>query len=117
MRALVAGFVVALAVVASGAAAAPPTKVPGELRVGLSMPAAGFQVGAVRGRDVVLAKGLEIDLARLLARRLGITRVRFVNEPFLSTLVRAGKKDWDIALAQITSRRSARSASTSRRHT
>jgi polar amino acid transport system substrate-binding protein len=102
MRALVAGFVVALAVVASGAAAAPPTKVPGELRVGLSMPAAGFQVGAVRGRDVVLAKGLEIDLARLLARRLGITRVRFVNEPFLSTLVRAGKKDWDIALAQIT---------------
>ena len=36
------------------------------------MPAAGFQVGAVRGRNVVLAKGLEIDLARILARRLGM---------------------------------------------
>jgi polar amino acid transport system substrate-binding protein len=88
--------------VTSAFAATPPTKVPGELRVGLAMPAAGFQVGAVHGRDVVLARGLEIDLARLLARRLGVPRVRFVNEPLFSTLLRAGKKDWDIALAQIT---------------
>jgi polar amino acid transport system substrate-binding protein len=76
--------------------------VPGELRVGLAMPAAGLQVGAVRGRDVVLARGLEIDLARLLAKHLGVPRVRFVNAPLFSTLVRGGKKDWDIALAQIT---------------
>ena len=54
------------------------------------MPAPGFQVGAVRGRDVVLAKGLEIDLARALARRLGIPRVRFVNERLFSTLLRPG---------------------------
>ena len=66
------------------------------------MPAAGFQVGAVRGRTVVLAKGLEIDLARILARRLGIQRVRFLNERFFSTLLTPGAKDWDLALAEIS---------------
>ncbi len=70
--------------------------------VGLAMPAAGFQVGAVRGRTVVLAKGLEIDLARILARRLGIQRVRFLNERFFSTLLTPGAKDWDLALAEIS---------------
>ena len=66
------------------------------------MPAAGFQVGAVRGRNVVLAKGLEVDLARILARRLGIQRVRFLNERFFSTLLAPGAKDWDLALAEIS---------------
>lgn len=66
------------------------------------MPAAGFQVGAVRGRTVVFAKGFEISLARLLAKQLGVPRVRFVNERLFSTLVRAGRKDWDVGLAQIT---------------
>jgi polar amino acid transport system substrate-binding protein len=103
MKMLLAAVAAAFAVVVSAhAAAPPPTKVPDELQVALSMPAAGFQVGAVRGREVVLAKGLEIDLARLLAKRLGIPRVRFVNEPLFSTLLRSGEKDWDLALAQIT---------------
>ena len=93
----------AFLVAAAGAAPAQaPTRVPGELKVGLSMPSAGFQVGAVRGRDVVLARGFEIDLARLLARRLGIPRVRFVNEEYFSTLLKAGAKDWDLALAEIS---------------
>ena len=104
MRSLVAAFAVAaiLVVPATAAAPAPPTKTPGELLVGLAMPSAGFQVGAVRGRDVVLAKGFEIDLARELAKRLAIPRVRFVNEALFSTLLVAGRKDWDIALAQIS---------------
>ena len=86
----------------AAAAAPPPTKNPDELVVGVSMPVTGLQVGAVRGRTVVLAKGLEIDLARALAKRLGVPRVRFVNEPFFSTLVSGRPADWDLALAAIT---------------
>ena len=102
MRPILATVVVAVALAAPTTAASPPTKNPGRLTVGLAMPSAGFQVGAVRGRTVVLAKGLEIDLAHELARRLGISRVRFVNESLHSTLLNAGRKDWDIALAQIS---------------
>ncbi len=66
------------------------------------MPVPGLQVGAVRGRDVVLAKGLEIELARALAKELGVPRVRFVNEAFFSTLVSGRPADWDLAIAAIT---------------
>jgi polar amino acid transport system substrate-binding protein len=89
-------------IAASAGAAAPPTKTPGELTVALAMPSAGFQVGAVRGKDVVLAKGFEVELARDLARRLELRLVRFVNEPLHSTLVTPGAKPWDLAIAQIT---------------
>ncbi len=102
MRSLVAALAIATILVVPATAAAPPTKTPDELLVGLAMPSAGFQVGAVRGRDVVLAKGFEIDLARELAKRLELPRVRFVNEPLFSTLLAAGRKDWDVALAQIS---------------
>ena len=102
MRSLVPALAVAAILVASATAAAPPTKTPGELLVGLAMPSAGFQVGSVRGREVVLAKGFEVDLARELATRLELRRVRFVNEPLFSTLLAAGRKDWDLALAQIS---------------
>jgi polar amino acid transport system substrate-binding protein len=102
MKALLGGLAVALVLTATAGAEPPPTKTPGVLTVGLAMPAAGFQVGAVRGRQVVLAKGLEIDLARILARRLGIPRVRFVNERLFSTLLIPGPKDWDVALAEIS---------------
>lgn len=102
MRSFVAALAVAAILVVPATAAAPPTKTAGELRVGLSMPSAGFQVGAARGRDVVLAKGFEIDLARELAKRMELKRVRFVNEALFSTLLAAGRKDWDVALAQIS---------------
>ena len=63
MRARLA-IAAALAVVAAPAAAPAqtPTKTPGQLVVGVSMPAAGFQVGAVRGREVLFAKGYEIEV-------------------------------------------------------
>ena len=70
--------------------------------VGVSMPAAGLQVGAVRGRDVVLAKGLEIELARALAKELGVPRVRFVNERSSRRSSAAAPNDWDLAIAEIT---------------
>ena len=92
----------ALALGVPSAAAPPPTKRAGELRVALAMPSAGFQVGSVRGRTVVLAKGFEIDLARELARRLELPRVRFLNERLFSRLLAPGEKDWDLALAEIS---------------
>jgi ABC-type amino acid transport substrate-binding protein len=56
----------------AASAAAPPTQTPGELVVGVNFGEPGFQVGAVQGTKVVLARGFEIDLARLLAQRVGI---------------------------------------------
>jgi polar amino acid transport system substrate-binding protein len=100
--ALAAALLAAALLGPSAAGAQAPTKTPGELVVGLSMPAAGFQVGAVRGRDVLFAKGLEIDLVRALATELAIPSVRFVNDERFSTLIAAGPKDWDMAIAQIT---------------
>jgi polar amino acid transport system substrate-binding protein len=100
MRAIaVAVAVAALALPAS--AATPTTKTPGRLTVALEMPSAGFQVGIVDGRTVILARGLEVDLANQIAKRLGL-RARFVNEPKFSNLVKAGPTDWDAAIAQIS---------------
>ena len=91
----------AAALAAPAAAGAPATKTPGQLLVGLSLAAPPFQAGSVRGREVVLAKGYEIDVARALARRLGLRRVRFVNEPSRERLAAAGRKVWDVALARV----------------
>jgi polar amino acid transport system substrate-binding protein len=99
---LAALVVAALALAAGASAAAPPTKVPGELTVALSLPSPGLQVGSVQGTKVVFAKGLEPDLARALAAKLGVKTVRFVNEPLFSKLVSKGPKPWDFAVAAIT---------------
>ncbi|HMM48566.1 MAG TPA: transporter substrate-binding domain-containing protein [Miltoncostaeaceae bacterium] len=75
---------------------------PGLLTVGLNMPSQGFQVGAIAGQQVVYAQGLEVDLARALARKMGLRGVWFVQQPELGRLIGAGPKPWDIALAQAT---------------
>ena len=85
-----------------GGGAAPPTKTPGVLLVGVNLGEPGFQVGAVQGTKVVLARGFEIDLAQVLAKRLGIAQVQFVHEPVFSRLYAPGEKTWDVAVAQIT---------------
>ena len=51
--------------------AAPPTLKPDTLIVGLTPPAAGFQVGTLKGTSVVNPKGMEIDLAKAIARSSG----------------------------------------------
>ena len=63
---ILAAVVAALAAAGAGGAAAPPTKQAGTLTVGLAMPSEGFQVGIVKGSEVVYAQGFEIDLARAL---------------------------------------------------
>ena len=79
-----------------------PTQTPGVLVVALNMPSQGFQIGAVAGARVVLARGLEVDLARAIASRLGIGRVRFVQVSSFPALLTPGPKAWDMALAEIT---------------
>jgi polar amino acid transport system substrate-binding protein len=98
--------VVVLGVVAGTAPAAPaPTPEPlDELVVALHLPAPGLQVGAVRGRDVVAASGLEIDVARALARRLGARRVRFLQVSDPAALTSAGPKPWHVAIAALEAR-------------
>ena len=99
--ALIALVVATLAAAPGAASAAPPTLTPGTLTVALNMPSDGFQVGAVKGREVVAARGYEIDLATAIAAKLGV-QVSFVQEPRFSALLAAGPKPWDLALAQVT---------------
>jgi len=73
---------ITLAVVGVGSAAAPTTLEPGVLTVGVAMPSEGFQVGIVKGAEVVYAQGFEIDLARALAKRMGLGRTVFVQNRF-----------------------------------
>jgi polar amino acid transport system substrate-binding protein len=104
-RTLAALALVAVAALAAAAAAfpqTPQTLTPGRLAVALSMPSPGFQVGAVQGRKVVLAKGFEVDLAKALARRLGLRHVDFVNERRFASLFAAGDKPWDLGIAEVT---------------
>ena len=55
-----------------------PQPRPTELVVALGLGDPVLQAGVVRDGQVILARGLEVDIARDLARRLGIPRVRFV---------------------------------------
>jgi polar amino acid transport system substrate-binding protein len=100
-RLAIAAILAALAAPAS-APAQTPTKAPGRLVVGVSMPAAGFQVGAVRGRDVLFAKGYEIDLANAIARELAVPAVRLVQEDRFTAFFQPGAKEYDLALSQVT---------------
>jgi polar amino acid transport system substrate-binding protein len=101
-RLLLLAAVASAACAAAAFAATPlPTVAPGHLTVGVSLPSEGFQVGVVRGSDVLLARGFEIDLARALASRLGLSRAVFVHSRF-DRLFSAGAKPWDLAIAEIT---------------
>ena len=60
-----------------------------------------LQAGVVRDGQVILARGLEVDIARNLARRLGIPRVRFVYVQPVSRLLAAKVRPWDVVIASI----------------
>jgi polar amino acid transport system substrate-binding protein len=102
-RRIALAVVLLLALGAAGAgAAAPPTLTPGVLTVGLNMPSPGFQVGSVKGSQVLVARGFEISLARAIAAKLGLPAVHFYQEGQFPRLFSAGPKPWDIAIAQIS---------------
>lgn len=59
------------------------------------------QAGVVRGGEVILARGLEVDVARQIARRVGIPRVRFVYVRPTSRLLAARTPRWHLGIASI----------------
>jgi cystine transport system substrate-binding protein len=73
--------------------------------LGLRDPAMG--AGVVRGADVVLARGLEADLARLLARRLGGQIDRLVALRPTGRLLAGAPGRWHLALGGIERSRGA----------
>jgi ABC-type amino acid transport substrate-binding protein len=84
----------------------PPTTVvaeppPNELVVALGLGDPTLQAGVVRDGEVILARGLEVDIARNLARRLGIPHVRFVYVTPATRLPVANVRPWDLALSSI----------------
>ena len=107
--AIVAAGVFALGLPAEGRAddppaepTAPPQPKPGELVVALTLAHPVMQAGAVRdGGEIVLARGLEVEIARTLARRLGIPRVRFTYVRPASRLLAGTSRPWDLTLATI----------------
>ena len=112
---ILAAILSALAAAGAGGAAAPPTKQVGTLTVGLAMPSEGFQVGIVKGSEVVYAQGFEIDLARALTARLGLSKTVFLQNRF-DRLYSAGpsRSTWRSARSRLPLRASARSTSRAR---
>lgn len=74
---------------------------PTELLVALSPGDPALQAGIVRGADVVYARGFEVELARQLARRLRIPKVRFVNGRSSGRLLASGPRRWQVAIAAL----------------
>ena len=82
--------------------AAPPTLKPGVLTVGLSLQVPGFQIGTIKGGNkIVNAKGMEPELAKAIAKKLGIATVVFTNNDF-KTMYAPGPKKWDFGFAEMT---------------
>jgi ABC-type amino acid transport substrate-binding protein len=81
------------------AADAPPA--PGALVVALGLGDPMLQAGAVRGREVIVARGFEVELARILARRLGGRVDRFVYVRSTARLLASGTSGWQLAFAGI----------------
>jgi len=59
------------------------------------------QAGVVRGGEVILARGLEVDIAREVARRLRVPRVQFIHVPAASRLPSATPRPWHLVIASL----------------
>ena len=78
-----------------------PVAPPSSLVVGLSLGNARLQAGVVRGRDVILARGFEVELLRTLARRLGGRVDGFVFVPAAPRLLATSLAPWHLAVGGI----------------
>jgi ABC-type amino acid transport substrate-binding protein len=88
-------------VAGAGAAAPPP---PRSIVVALGLTSPRLQSGVVvGGREVILARGFEVELARILARRLGGRVDRFVYVPSTPRLLASSLSGWHLALGGIAS--------------
>jgi ABC-type amino acid transport substrate-binding protein len=105
---LVAGIALPAGLARAADAPAPPATPPGALVVALGLQSPFLQAGVVRGRDVILARGFEVELARTLARRLGGRVSRFVYVPSQARLLASSGGGWQLALGGIDPARGAR---------
>jgi cystine transport system substrate-binding protein len=103
-----AGLLVALGLPSESRADDPPPTTtvapeprPTELVVALGLGDPVLQAGVVRDGEVIIARGLEVDIARNLAKRLGIPRVRFVYVKPGARLLAAKARPWDLTIASI----------------
>jgi polar amino acid transport system substrate-binding protein len=92
----------ALVLAASAAArpASPPTLQSGKLIVAFGDPAVGFASGTVRGSTVTNPRGYEVDLAKAIAAKLGVTPV-WMYSPW-NALFLPGTKKFDISFQEAT---------------
>jgi len=90
---------------ASARPAAPPTLQQGKLIVAFGDAAPGFASGTVRGNTVTNPRGYEVDLAKAIAAKLGLTP-EWIYSPW-NSLFAPGTKKFDISFqeATITSQR------------
>jgi polar amino acid transport system substrate-binding protein len=105
LLALTAGVLaISLMATTAGAkrAAAPPTLKPGTLIVGLTPPASGFQVGTLKGTTVVNPKGMEIDLAKAIAQKLGLKKIQWYNQASFAKSYAPGPKPYDLYFGEET---------------
>jgi ABC-type amino acid transport substrate-binding protein len=104
-----AAAVSALASVAGAPAATPPSNAaPRTLVVALRLGDPAMQAGVVRGGEIVLARGYEVEVARALVRRLGSRPGRFVEMRPAGRLLAGAPAGWQLALAAIEPSRAAR---------
>ena len=77
-----------------------PTRLPGVLTVAVDIGTIGLAEGTIVNGHVVRPSGFEVDLARALARRLGV-ELRIVDIPF-AKVVTSGPKPFDVSIAHVT---------------
>lgn len=100
---VIAALAVALpaGVCVAGAGAASPAP-PRSIVVALALTSPRLQAGVVvGGREVILARGFEVELARILARRLGGRVDSFVYVPSAPRLLASSLAGWHLALGGI----------------
>jgi polar amino acid transport system substrate-binding protein len=98
--AIAVGLIVSSA--SAGSSATPPTLKPDTLIVGMTPPAPGFEVGTFHGTTVVNPKGLEVDLARDIAKKLGLKKVEWYYLASFDKSYASGPKPYDIYFGQET---------------
>ncbi|HZQ89017.1 MAG TPA: ABC transporter substrate-binding protein [Gaiellaceae bacterium] len=79
---------------------APPTLQSGKLVVAFGDPAVGFASGTVRGSTVTNPRGYEVDLAKAIAKGLGLTPVWMYSS--WNALFLPGTKKFDISFQEAT---------------